>query len=64
MKPIFEGITRKIDSTGRIVLPKSLRNKYRLSEGESVDYYTCIIDGKEYICIAASEQDKPEADAN
>jgi AbrB family looped-hinge helix DNA binding protein len=55
---IFEGVTRKIDGTGRIVLPKNLRNKYRLNEGDNVDYYTCTIDGKDYICIAAS--DKPE----
>lgn len=56
MKPIFEGITRKIDGTGRIILPKNLRNKYRLLEGDNVDYYTVNIDGKDYICIAATEQ--------
>jgi bifunctional DNA-binding transcriptional regulator/antitoxin component of YhaV-PrlF toxin-antitoxin module len=56
MKPIFEGITRKIDGTGRVILPKNLRNKYRLLEGDNVDYYTVNIDGKDYICIAAAEQ--------
>lgn len=55
MKMISEGITRKIDGTGRIVLPKNLRNKYRLLEGDNVDYFTTTIDGKDYICIAASE---------
>ena len=55
MKLIFEGITRKIDGTGRIILPKNLRNKYRLLEGDNVDYYTVNIDGKDYICIAATE---------
>ena len=55
MKPIFEGITRKIDGTGRIILPKNLRNKYRLLEGDSVDYFTYHKDGKDYICIAATE---------
>lgn len=58
MKPIFEGITRKIDGTGRIILPKNLRNKYRLLEGDNVDYYTCTIEGKDYICIAATEEPK------
>ena len=57
MKPVFEGITRKIDGTGRIILPKNLRNKYRLLEGDNVDYYTATIEGKDYICIAAAEQD-------
>ena len=59
MKPIYEGITRKIDGTGRIILPKNLRNKYRLLEGDNVDYYTVNIDGKDYICIAATEN-KPD----
>jgi bifunctional DNA-binding transcriptional regulator/antitoxin component of YhaV-PrlF toxin-antitoxin module len=62
MKPIFEGITRKIDGTGRIILPKNLRNKYRLLEGDTVDYYTVNIDGKDYICIAATEQDSAKAE--
>ena len=62
MKPVFEGITRKIDGTGRIILPKNLRNKYRLLEGDSVDYFTTTIDGKDYICIAASEQVDKEPD--
>ena len=64
MKPIFEGITRKIDGTGRIILPKNLRNKYRLLEGDNVDYYTVHIDGKDYICIAATEEpkEKPESE--
>lgn len=60
MKPIFEGITRKIDGTGRIILPKNLRNKYRLLEGDSVDYFTYHKDGKDYICIAATEQPEDE----
>jgi bifunctional DNA-binding transcriptional regulator/antitoxin component of YhaV-PrlF toxin-antitoxin module len=58
MKPIFEGITRKIDGTGRIILPKNLRNKYRLLEGDNVDYYTVTIEGKDYICIAAADEPK------
>lgn len=60
MKPIFEGITRKIDGTGRIILPKNLRNKYRLLEGDSVDYFTLQKDGKDYICIAASDDNQSE----
>ena len=54
---VYEGITRKIDGTGRIILPKHLRNKYRLVEGTEVDYYTCTIDGKDYICVAAADKE-------
>ena len=60
MKPIFEGITRKIDGTGRIILPKNLRNKYRLLEGDNVNYYTVTIEGKDYICIAAVDEQDAE----
>lgn len=62
MTPTFEGITRKIDGTGRIVLPKNLRNKYRLLEGDNVDFYTINIDGKNYVCIAATEQASDNSD--
>lgn len=58
MKMTFEGITRKIDGTGRIVLPKNLRSKYRLLEGDTVEYYTCTIDGKDYICISSADKDE------
>ncbi len=60
MKPVFEGITRKIDGTGRIILPKNLRNKYRLLEGDNVNYYTVTIEGKDYICIAAADEQDAE----
>lgn len=62
MKMVFEGVSRKIDGTGRIVLPKNLRSKYRLAEGDSVDYYTCTIDGKDYICVAAAAENVPAAE--
>lgn len=35
MKPA--GIVRKVDQLGRIVLPKSLRKRYRMNEGDSVE---------------------------
>ena len=59
---VYEGITRKIDGTGRIILPKHLRNKYRLIEGTEVDYYTCTIDGKDYICVAAADNKEDTKD--
>lgn len=35
MKPA--GIVRKVDQLGRIVLPKSLRNRYQMNEGDPVE---------------------------
>jgi transcriptional pleiotropic regulator of transition state genes len=35
MKPI--GVVRKVDQLGRIVLPKSLRKRYLMNEGDPVE---------------------------
>jgi AbrB family transcriptional regulator, transcriptional pleiotropic regulator of transition state genes len=31
------GVVRKVDQLGRIVLPKSLRKRYRMNEGDPVE---------------------------
>lgn len=35
MKPI--GVVRKVDQLGRIVLPKSIRKRYEMNEGDPVE---------------------------
>lgn len=35
MKPA--GVVRKVDQLGRIVLPKSLRKRYKMNEGDPVE---------------------------
>lgn len=35
MKPV--GVVRKVDQLGRIVLPKSLRKRYSMNEGDPVE---------------------------
>jgi transcriptional pleiotropic regulator of transition state genes len=35
MKPV--GVVRKVDQLGRIVLPKSLRRRYQMNEGDPVE---------------------------
>jgi transcriptional pleiotropic regulator of transition state genes len=35
LKPI--GVVRKVDQLGRIVLPKSLRRRYEMNEGDPVE---------------------------
>ena len=35
MKPA--GVVRKVDQLGRIVLPKSLRKRYQMNEGQPVE---------------------------
>ena len=55
-----ECITRKIDNVGRVSIPKHLRNKFKMHEGEEVDVFTYVdADGKKYVCFALAEE-KPE----
>lgn len=50
---IDEKISRRVDSCGRISLPKHLRLKYNLDVGEEVEFFTCVIDGREFVCLSA-----------
>lgn len=34
------GIVRKIDELGRVVIPKEIRKKYKMNEGDNVEIYT------------------------
>ena len=36
----MEGIERKLDNLGRIVIPKQIRKKMRLKEGDKLKIYT------------------------
>ena len=33
------GITRKLDELGRIVIPKEIRNNFRIEEGDQIEFY-------------------------
>lgn len=44
MRPI--GVVRKVDQLGRIVLPKSLRKKFSMNEGDPIEI---IVTGEQII---------------
>lgn len=47
-----ENVTRKIDSLGRVSIPKALRDKYYLEAGNSVNFYVIEDDdGNQYVSI-------------
>lgn len=33
------GVTRKLDELGRIVIPKEIRNNYKIEEGDQIEFY-------------------------
>ena len=50
---IPENTSRKIDSLGRITIPKGLRDRMFLEEGSDLELFTAIIDGRQCICMAS-----------
>lgn len=41
----------KVDAAGRIVVPAHLRNKFGVSTGDEMEYYTTFVDGKWFMCV-------------
>ena len=54
---VSEEITRRVDSTGRVSIPKHLRKKYKCNEGDEVEFFTMEIDGRKYVCISPVEDE-------
>lgn len=57
---IYEEISRRVDSAGRISIPKHLRKKYGCNEGVEVDFYTFEKDGKWFICMTPADEEEEE----
>lgn len=54
---VAENTTRKIDTMGRISIPKSLRDRFGLESGVQMAFFTKEIDGKFYI-LMVEERDE------
>jgi transcriptional pleiotropic regulator of transition state genes len=59
MKPV--GVVRKVDQLGRIVLPKSLRKRYEMNEGDPVEILVqgdhIILERYKPKCVFCSNQE-------
>ena len=57
---ISENITRKLDSLGRITLPKGLRARLGVVDGAELEIFTHRFEGKDYICLTTvgTEEDQ------
>lgn len=49
---IPENTTRKIDSLGRITLPKGLRDRMFLADNDELELFTANIDNRQCICLS------------
>lgn len=52
MELINENTTRRIDSLGRIGVPKGIRNRMRLEVNQEMEFFTLRYEGKEYVAFA------------
>jgi bifunctional DNA-binding transcriptional regulator/antitoxin component of YhaV-PrlF toxin-antitoxin module len=43
--------SRKIDGTGRFVIPSKLREEFNLTDGSILQFWTHEQDGRKFICI-------------
>lgn len=61
-----ENATRKLDTLGRITLPKGLRDRMFLEVNDELELFTANIDGRNCICMArpVSEKDEIETAIN
>ncbi len=46
----------KVDASGRVVIPQHMKNKFKISNGDFVEYYTAFIEGKWFICVRKDEE--------
>ncbi len=56
----MKGTIRKIDECGRVVIPKSLRLKFDIDEGDDVEIFSegdnIVIRKKRYRCVFCSSE--------
>ena len=52
MELIKENTTRKVDSLGRVSIPKGMRDRLEINEGDEVEFYLLTADdGEQYVCL-------------
>lgn len=54
-----ENAKRRVDSLGRVTLPKGLRDRMYLSENDELELFTFDYEGKMYIALGAADDVDP-----
>lgn len=51
-----EGSIHQVDSLGRLVFPKNLRQKYGITPGDRMEFYTIEYNGEVYVGVRVSKR--------
>lgn len=51
MTLISENTSRKVDSLGRISIPKSIRDRFNIGANDEIEFSICHMDNQVYICL-------------
>lgn len=52
---IKENVSRRIDSLGRLTLPRAIRSRFGWEEGDEIEFYT---KGQDFVCLAKKGKGK------
>lgn len=55
-----ENARRRLDSLGRITLPKGLRDRMFMRDNEELEFFTFDLDGKMYIALSVADGVDPK----
>lgn len=57
---IPENTSKKVDSLGRITLPKGLRARLNVADGTEMEFFTLMVDGQQCIVMKQVSVDDEE----
>ena len=52
----------KVDASGRIIIPSYMRNKFGITNGDYMEYYTAYVNGDWFICAKKHHLTPEEAE--
>lgn len=47
-----EFTSKKIDSVGRVTIPKAIRERMGMREGDELEVFTTNVEGREFVCFS------------
>ena len=59
---IPEYASYKVDGSGRVIIPSHLRNKFGITPGDKMEYYTAFIDNSWFLCVRLDKTAKEKAE--